>query len=258
MRAGRLGVAAAAVVVVTALVALVPQVAPAATPPSCTAAAGVAWATRSAVRLGTPLSFHVAIANSAAESCALFLGASSPLFEVRDAAGATVWNSTYVAGRPAPIPLFVYQRLLAPGAIYQAQARWDQRTPRGPAPAGAYRLVVLTSGAPRTTAGLDLGAASGPPAVVLGTPGTLPATARSGARVVILAAGGLWVYSSPVVTGALAPAVRRGGRSLVVLARATRPGVGIVTTAASPVCYPRCLLASRLLRWVVRVVPQSP
>ena len=253
MRAGRRGVAA--VVVATTLVALGPVATRAATPTACTAATAVTWATRSEVRAGTTMTFHLAIANPSNAACAIFLGAESPLFAVHDAAGATVWNSTYVAGRPAPIPLFLYQRLLAPGAIYQAQVRWDQRTPRGPAPAGAYRLVVLTSGAPRATAALRLGAASGPPAVVLGVSGTLTATARAGATVVILAPGGLWVYGPPVVTGALAPALRRSGRSLVVLARATRPGVGIVTTTASPVCYPRCLMASRLLRWRVRVVP---
>ncbi|MGC8498273.1 MAG: hypothetical protein ACP5OV_02080 [Acidimicrobiales bacterium] len=255
MRAGRLG--ALVVVVAASLTSLAPVAAPAATPTPCTGATSVAWATRSVVRLGTALSFHVAIANPADTACALFLGAGSPLFGVRDAAGKVVWNSTYVAGRPAPIPLFVYQRILAPGAIYQAQARWDQRTPQGPAPAGAYRLVVLTSGAPPATAALHLGAASGPPAVVLGVSGTLTATARAGATVVILASGGLWVYGPPVITGALAPTVRRAGRSLVVLARATRPGVGIVTTTATPRCYPRCLMASRLLAWRVRVVPES-
>ncbi len=256
MRAHRLPVTAA--VVAMALLVVVPLQARAATPTSCNTAPAVTWAARADVRVGTTMIFHLAIANTTAAACALDLAADSPLFEVSNAAGATVWNSTYVGGRPAPIPLFLYQRILQPGAIYRAQARWDQRTPKGPAAAGSYHLVVVTSGAPRAVTALHLGASNGPPAVVLGGQGTSAATARSGAAVVILATGGIWVYGPPAVTGSLAASVRRGGRSLVVLARATRPGVGIVTATASPVCYPRCLMASRLLRWRVRVLPGSP
>ncbi len=223
--------------------------------PGCASSlAAVAWSNFATAAPGTVLTFHVAVANVGSTTCTLITSATSPLFRVMDAAGREIWDSTEVNGHPGPIPLFLAQRTLAPGTVLRASARWDQHTASGLAPRGGDRLVVTTSGAPSAVASLRLGLENGPPTVVLPPAGSLTALARVGAAVVLVAAGGLYVYGAPIVRGPLARTQRRVGRALVLTAVATAPGIATITSSASPVCYPQCLMPSRLLTWRVRII----
>jgi len=201
---------------------------------------------------------HVTIAlhNRSTVACSYTTGPSSPKFVLSNAAGVTVWASCWLGGGPAPCPDYLLHRVLAPGATYRDRLTWDQRTghPDLAVPAGRYnfRAGLL---------GLRLRATT---SFVLTQPRDVTVTLADSGRRYVLAVGDLLtvrLISSPLVW---TTAVSSDTRVLISMPemnpvaglsvfRALTTGTARVSAVGNPVCYPQCLMPSRVFFVTVSV-----
>jgi hypothetical protein len=126
------------------------RLASASTAPSCapTQATLSATASKTVYARGVPVVVTVALHNHTASACSFVSGPFSPNFLLKNSSGTTVWGSCWFGGGPAPCPMYLRQRVLAPGATYRDRLTWNQRTghPDLLVPVGQYRFSVTMSG----------------------------------------------------------------------------------------------------------------
>jgi hypothetical protein len=201
----------------------------------------------------------VALHNHSAIACAFATGPFSPNFVLTNSAGVTVWGSCWFGGGPAPCADYLLHRTLAPGATYRDRLTWDQRTgqPDLAVPAGRYTFNAKFLGLTlRTTT-----------SIVLTRPGGVTVTLADSGRHFVLAVSNLLnvrLLASPLVW---TTAVSSDPRVLISLPemnpvaglfafRALTPGTAQVSVVGNPVCYPQCLMPSRL--FFVTVTVRAP
>ncbi len=257
----RIGLIVATVTMSTLPVMLTGPVGEASGAPSACVASQVslsATVERARYASGIPVHVTVTLANHSSHSCSFATGPSSPDYRIINGTGATVWGSCWVGGAPSPCADFLVQRTLPSGARYVDRVTWGQRTgsPDVPVPAGRYRFLVTLAGERAETSF----ALSGGAAVTVTLAGANRRyTLGLGAQLAVrLPVTGLLRWTSaqssdPAVVALVVPASSVPG---VTVFRALHRGVARISATGNPVCYPQCLMPSRLFS--VTVVVRAP
>ena len=206
--------------------------------------------------LGNVVHVTVALRNHSDFACSFTTGPFSPNFVLTNSAGATVWASCWFGGGPAPCADYLLHRILAPGATYRDRLTWDQRTghPESAVPAGRYRFKASLPGLTLRTS----------TSFVLTRPRSLTVTLADSGRHYDLVVGDLLtvqLISSPLVW---TTAVSSDTRVLISVPetnpvaglsvfRALATGNARISAVGNPVCYPQCLMPSRIFFVTVTV-----
>ncbi len=98
-----------------------------------------------------------AVTNESAASCVIYLGLDpgfSPVFNVTNAKGKTVWDRCWRNDEPAACFEIVKAHTLRAGKTYRQQATWDQRSgpdggPVRQVPQGVYTFTTAFAGLPQ-------------------------------------------------------------------------------------------------------------
>jgi hypothetical protein len=201
---------------------------------------------------------HVTIAlhNHSATACSFATGPFSPNFVLTNSAGVTVWGSCWFGGGPAPCADYLLHRTLAPGATYRHRLTWDQRTghPDLVVPAGRYTFNANFLGhSLRSTTSFVLTRPSGVTVTLADSGGHYDLAVGDLLTVNLTAPSLIWnaaVSSDPQVLISLPEMNPVAGLSVF---RALAPGTARVSAVGNPVCYPQCLMPSRLFFVTVTV-----
>ena len=206
---------------------------------------------------GVVIVLRVRATNVGSAPCALAVGASAPALTITGPTGRVVWRSCEVTGVPQPCPQFLVARVLTPGASLGAAARWDQLTgPSTRAAPGPYRVTARWGGAVATTTVRLVAASTRALRLGLADDGGWFSLVVGGRLTLRLAGGTPYRWTAPTATpaGPLGAIASAGGEAAAATLVARRPGVVRVSVIGTPVCYPQCLLPSRLFRVTVSVV----
>ncbi len=205
---------------------------------------------------GTLVHVTVALHNHSAIACSFATGPFSPNFVLTNSAGVTVWGSCWFGGGPAPCADYLLHRTLAPGATFRDRLTWDQRT-------GHPDLAVL-AGRYTFNANFLGKALHSTTSFVLTRPSSVTVTLADSGRHYVLAVGDLLTVNLSAPSLIWTAAVSSDPRVLISLPemnpvaglfafRALAPGTARVSAVGNPVCYPECLMPSRLFFVTVTV-----
>jgi hypothetical protein len=125
-------------------------------PPDCSDAAVRIGATTNhgAYPPGMTIKMTSSITNVSDAACTIYLGLDpgySPVFNVTDAKGKTVWNRCWTNDEPGACFEIVKAHTLAPGKTFKQHATWDQRSgpdggPVVQVPQGQYTFTTAYFG----------------------------------------------------------------------------------------------------------------
>ena len=227
-------------------------------PSACSPSQVTFSATPEHLRYSSGALVHVTIAlhNHSGTACSYTTGPISPNFVLSNSAGVTVWASCWFGGGPAPCAEYLLHRILAPGATYRDRLTWDQRSghPDLAVPAGRYTFKAGLLGLTLRTV----------TTFVITRPRNVTVRLADYGRHYVLAVGDLLtvrLISSPLVW---TTAVSSNTRVLISVPemnpvaglsvfRALATGNARVSAVGNPVCYPECLMPSRIFFLTVTV-----
>jgi hypothetical protein len=128
--------------------------------PACTAADVhmAASTNHSAYPPGKTVVMTSSVTNVSRAACLIDLGADpglSPVFNVTNAKGITVWNRCWVDDEPGACFEIVFAHVLNPGKTYSQRASWNQRSgpdggPVKQVPPGKYTFTTAYVNLPQT------------------------------------------------------------------------------------------------------------
>lgn len=205
---------------------------------------------------GTLVHVTVALHNHSAIACSIATGPFSPNFVLTNSAGVTVWGSCWFGGGPAPCADYLVHRTLAPGATYHDRLTWNQLTghPDLVVPAGRYTFHANFRGlALRSTTSLVLTRPSSVTVTLADSGGHYDLAVGNVLTVSLIASSLIWtaaVSSDPRVLISMPEMNPIAG---LFAFRALAPGTARISSVGNPVCYPKCLMPSRLFFVTVTV-----
>lgn len=210
---------------------------------------------------GSVVTMTASIHNTSNQTCYIAIGATSPSFIVDNSSGVEVWSNCGGAGQVHACALYLMLETLQPGATYTKTATWGQRSGAVATrvPVGVYELTArfdIVTGQATTKFNLTSLAPLRTVDVTLADSGHNYSLVRGTRLVVQLSGPAIYTWAEPLSSNS-AVLKRTGGSSgstSVATFVAETKGEARVTATGDPVCYPQCLMPSRLFTITVSVL----
>ncbi len=209
--------------------------------------------------VGQVVVVRATLTNTSTVTCTVTIGATSPTFTVYDRAGVARWSYCDSRVRPEVCPQYLRLVTLAPGHQFVKTASWATSKVAPVTPAGIYRLECRFVGTSiAASAHFYLARSPSSPRVMTEADAGRIVTLNVGREIELRFATSTYVWSTPRLSTTTVLTAVAGASPSTPTYVAASPGRVAVSTIGTPRCYPQCLMPSRIVRFVVRVLQPVP